>query len=506
MMRLIDGLIDRITMYRLVLYVLIAFVALGAVAAAAGKLAFSPVMLLLSTGFLVLMCWAANTLLGRVFDVPTNIESALVTALILALIMDPPRSANDLIALGWAAILAMGSKYILALHNKHLFNPAAIAAVVVGFALKDPASWWIGTVYMFPPVLIGGLLIVRKVRQEAMAGSFVLAALVAETAASVLQHLSITTELQQLVIASPLVFFAAIMLTEPLTAPPTRGLRQLYGALTGVLFTPQLHLGSIYSTPEIALVLGNVFSYLVSPKEKYLLRLKRRTRLSPDTFDFAFQRPPALAFAPGQYMEWTLGFPGADSRGNRRFFTLASSPTERTLHLGVKFYEKGSTYKQAMLGLNSRTTILAGQVAGDFTLPADPDQKLAFVAGGIGITPFRSMLKYLVDTGEKRDVLLIYACRTVDDIVYTDVLDDAYRQLGIPTYYTLTDAATVPKKWTGYVGRVDHAMIAQLVPDFSERTFYLSGPPEMVRATERTLRALRVGGAQIKKDYFVGLA
>ena len=506
MMRQIDALIERITMYRLVLYVLVAYIALGAIAAAVGRVAFSPVALLVSTAFLVAISWATNTVLARVFHVAANVESSIITALILALILDPPRTTGDLVILGWAAILAMASKYILALNNKHIFNPAAIAAVAIGIALKDPASWWIGTIAMFPPVLVGGLLLARKVRQEAMVASFIAAALVTEGLAAVLQHASVPGQLQRLVVASPLIFFASVMLTEPLTAPPTRGLKQIYGALTGILFTPQIHVGSIYSTPEIALVLGNLYAYLVSPKHKYVLRLKRKTRLSPDTIDFAFTRPPALAFAPGQYMEWTLGYPGADSRGNRRFFTLASSPTERTLNLGVKFYAKGSTYKQAMLTLNGRSTILAGQVAGDFTLPADPEQKLAFVAGGIGITPFRSMLKYLIDTGERRDIILIYASRTVDDIVYTDVLRDAQRQLGIATVYTLTDTAAVPRNWNGHVGRIDHAMIAQSIPDFHERTFYLSGPPEMVRATEQLLRTLRVSGTQIKKDYFAGLA
>ena len=479
---------------------------MGVVLAFTHNLAFSPGALLISAVFLVVMCWTSNTILGAIFNVPTNVESAILTALILALIFDPPKTSSDLIVLGWAAILAMASKYILALHSKHLFNPAAVSAVIIGYALQDPASWWVGTSRMLPVVLIGGLLIVRKVRQETMVGTFLLAATIGEGLFALLHGTPMSLEMRRFLVESPLFFFASIMLTEPLTAPPTRLLKSIYGLITGLLFIPQVHLGSTYSTPELALVIGNVFSYLVSPKRKYVLALQRKTRLAPDAVDFSFAAPDGLAFAPGQYMEWTLGYPGADSRGNRRYFTLASSPTENVLHLGVKFYEDGSSFKKALLGLNRRSTILAGQIAGDFTLPSDPRRKLVFIAGGIGITPFRSILKYLIDTRQQRDVVVFYAVRRVEEIAYADVLDDANRRLGIPTYYTLTDADTAPRNWAGYVGRVDSNMIAEAVPDFRERIFYLSGPPNMVRSYERMLRDLGIGRRQIKKDFFSGLA
>lgn len=505
MMRRIDAFIDQTTMYRLLLYVLAVYLAFGLLLASTGRLAFSPVRLIVSIALLAGLCWAANTILAAIFKVPANVESSLLTALILALIFDPPATRGDLTVLGWAAILAMASKYILALYGKHVFNPAAIAAVIIGFAVKDPASWWVGTAGMLPVVLIGGLVIVRKVRQETLVASFVGAAVIGELAASRLSGAPAGTELRRLVVESPLLFLGSIMLTEPLTAPPTRALRTIYGLMIGILFVPQVHLGSLYSTPELALVAGNAYSYLVSPKRRFQLELRRKTRMSPDTVNFAFATPQPLAYEPGQYMEWTLGLPRADRRGNRRFFTLASSPTERALHLGVRFYNESSSFKQALLAMNRHGTIIAGQVAGDFTLPQDPARKLVFIAGGIGITPFRSMLKYLIDTGQPRDIIVFYANRTIDDIVYRDVLDEARLKLGIPTIYTLTDASTVPGKWTGYVGRIDPEMIAREVPDYRERTFYLSGPPEMVRAYERMLKSLQVGGRQIKKDFFAGL-
>lgn len=502
----LDAIIDRTTTYRLVLYLLLVYLALGALLAQLGKLAFTPGQLLGSAAFLVVICWAANTLFARVSGVPANLESALITALILAVIFDPAKTKVDLSVLGWIAILAMASKYILAIYHKHLFNPAAVAAVIAAFVLNMPASWWIGTAWMLPAVAIGAFLIVRKTRQGAMVFSFLATAVITLALVSLVQSHAVAGELRQVLLASPLIFFASIMLTEPLTAPPTKALKCFYGAFVGFLFVPQMHLGSLYSTPELALVIGNVFSYLVSPQKRYRLTPAARTVLSPDVLDFAFALPSQPDFSPGQYMEWTLEHPGADRRGTRRYFTLASSPTEKVLHLGVKFHQPASSYKRAMWLANEQTTFVLGQVAGDFTLPFDPDRKLAFIAGGIGITPYRSMLKYLLDTGEPRDIVVIYANRCAPDIVYSDVLDAAQRDLGIRTIYTLTDPDSVPPGWSGCTGRVDAEMLAREIPDYQDRLFYLSGPPEMVRDCERQLRSLRVSRRNIKKDLFSGLA
>ena len=505
MMKSIDYIIDRVTMYRLVLYVLIGLVVMGIILAYFKLLSFSPFSLLLSTVFLVFICWAMNTLLAYVFEVPTNVESSYLTALILALIVDPAQSPGAFVPLGWVAILAMSSKYILALYKKHIFNPAAIAVLITSFVIGESASWWIGTTWMLPAVLLGGFLVARKLRQTDMVLSFCAAAFVSVCIATIVQGGNIFTEVKQLLLLSPLFFFAFIMLTEPLTAPPTKNLRRLYGVLTGVLFIPQLHIGSIYSTPELALVVGNVFSYLVSPKRRFVLKLHKKIRMAPGIIDFVFRPSQKLSFAPGQYMEFTLAHSRPDSRGNRRYFTLASSPTENLVHLGVRFYDKSSSFKVAMFGMNARADILAAQIAGDFTLPSDPRQKLVFIAGGIGITPFRSMLKYLLDMQEPRDIILFYVNKTADEIAYKDVLSAAHTKIGVKTFYALTDTASVPRNWAGLVGRIDEQLLLRAIPDYEERTYYLSGPPTMVRAYEHVLKNMGVGRDQIKKDFFPGL-
>ena len=505
MINKIDYMLDRITMYRLLIYVLSGLVGIAAILAYFKLLHFSPLSLLLSTAFLLIMCWAMNTVFSYIFTVPTNIESASITALILALIVNPASSPTTFQFLGWAAILAMASKYILAINKKHLFNPAAIAVVITSFVLGESASWWIGTASMLPFVLLGGLLITHKLRQKDMVLSFCLAAIITICLVSLVQGNSILTAVEQSLLQSPLFFLAFVMLTEPLTAPPTRKLRRYYAILTGVLFFPQLHIGPLYSAPELALVVGNIFSYAVSPKQKVLLTLRRKIKAAPDIVDFVFKPSQKLAFMPGQYMEFTLAHPRTDSRGNRRYFTLASSPTENDVHLGIRFYEKSSSFKKALYRINGGTKFVGAQVAGDFTLPSDTEQKLVFIAGGIGITPFRSMLKYMLDTQQRRDIILFYINKCTDDIVYKDILSAAQTKLGLRTFFTLTDTTAIPRNWPGLVGRISEQMILHTVPDYAERTYYLSGPPDMVKANEQVLRYMGVRSDQIKKDFFPGL-
>ncbi len=279
------------------------------------------------------------------------------------------------------------------------------------------------------------------------------------------------------------------MLTEPLTTPPRRGTRLAYGALAGALFAPGVHLGSLYSTPELALSISNVFAWIVSPKVRAMLTLKRKDTTSPNTYDFVFTSDKKLSFKSGQYLEWTLPHKKVDTRGNRRYFTIASSPTEEEVHLGVKFYDAPSSFKRALREMEPGGMLTAASLSGDFTLPHNKKEKLAFIAGGIGITPFRSMTKYLLDTNEKRDIVLLYGVRDARDLIYKDIFDAA-GSIGLKPAYT--------------VGLITPDIIKKEVPDYLERMFYVSGPRSMVVAFEHTLHKIGVHRTRIKTDFFPG--
>jgi glycine betaine catabolism B len=505
-MKYIDNFLNSITMYRLVLYYVIGLLLVAIVLSAIHILPYNPILIIFSSLFLYFFSGFINDIFAKVFTTPPNVESTYITALILALLITPAVSIGDYVFLGWAAVLSIASKYILAINKKHLFNPVAVAVVLTSFGIGQSASWWVGNLPMLPFVFIGGLLIVRKIKREKMVLSFFAASAISIIFFSLFRSSNIFSVFDKVMYHTAYFFFAFVMLTEPLTTPPTAVLQMFYGALVGLLYAPDVHLGFIYSTPELALIAGNIFSYLVSPKYKLLLFLKEKLQLTQDTFDFVFPLKQKLSFIPGQYLEWTLPVTKGDSRGNRRYFTIASSPTEDTLRIGVKFYSPASQFKQEMLRLTDKTPIVATQLAGDFTLPQNTSKKLVFLAGGIGVTPFRSMLKYLLDKKERRDIVVFYSNKYANEIVYTDVFTEAAQKLGIKVVYTITDRESAPKDWMYEKGRVDESMLKKYVPDYMERTFFLSGPHMMVTSFTTLLGVLHVPKNHIKTDFFPGFA
>ncbi|MDR3559366.1 MAG: RnfABCDGE type electron transport complex subunit D [Candidatus Pacebacteria bacterium] len=505
MFNFIDKILNRITMYRLVLYYLLGIWLIALGLAFFGILPLSPLAMIVSLGFILAVSWIANVIFARIFAVPTNAESYFITALILALIISPlsPSSGFDYLwFMAFAALWAIASKFILAIRGKHIFNPAAAAVVLTAATVGQSASWWIGNAYLALPVFLGGLLIVRKIRRTDLAISFFAAAAASIVLPGLARGTDLWTILNNTLFHSPLLFFAFVMLTEPLTTPPRRTGRIFYGVLVGILFSPAFHLGSLYLTPELALIIGNIFSYIISPKQKLILRLEEIFPLGPDLWELVFASDKKFNFRPGQYLEWTMGQDKPDRNGNRRYFTIASSPTENRLRIGVKGNNGKSSFKQALLGMKRGDTIVASQLAGDFTLPKDKGEKLVFIAGGIGITPFRSMIKYMLDREERRDAILFYSSKTPQELAYRNIFDSA-AQLGIRTIYSATEQKTPSLAWCQR-GRIDDQAICSELPDFRERTYFISGPQGMVTGYKKMLRGLGIPARQIKTDYFPG--
>ncbi|HEX5430243.1 MAG TPA: RnfABCDGE type electron transport complex subunit D [Patescibacteria group bacterium] len=500
MFKTLDKFLNRITMYKLVMYSLVVLLFWAYGVSLAGKLPFHASDLVYTIEFLIASNWVLNKLFAWIFRVPANVESPYITAMILALIISPAADQAGFLFLFWASLIAMGSKYLIAYRRRHIFNPAALAVVATFYLLGMGASWWVGNVWMVIPVIIMGVLFVRKTRRWNMVYTFLAVTILTTLAFSLYEGAAIGPVLKALVVYSPLVFFATVMFTEPATTPPTQRLQIIYGIIVGVLASPFTHFGNFYMTPELALVFGNVYSYAVGSKERLQLTLAQKRELSGNVWEFVFE-PLKFKFRPGQYLEWTIRHK-ADLRGNRRYFTIASSPTEDNLRLGVKFYDKSSSFKKTLQDLPPGSKLFAGQLAGDFTLPSDPSKKLVFIAGGIGITPYRSMLKYLLDKNEKRPAILFFSNRNADEIVYRDVLDEASEKLGIKTVYTLT--GDVPADWAGERGRLDADKIVRHVPDYKERTFYISGTQNMVTSTKDLLSGMGVAGRRIKTDFFPG--
>ncbi len=503
MLSAIDNWLNRVTMYRLVVYYLSALLILAVIFGFFGFLPYDPAALIFSTALAIAACWITNRIAARIFDAVPNVESVYITALILALIITPATATNyqGIGFIIFASVWAMASKYLLAIGKKHIFNPAAFGVALSALVIGQSATWWVGgNLPLLPFVIAGGFLIVRKLQRFDLVAGFSAAALFSVIATS--STGDAWTGISETILHSSFFFFAAVMLTEPLTTPPNRPLRIAYGALVGIFFAPNVHFGSFYFSPETALLAGNILSYIVSPKGRFMLTLKAIEEAAKDSYDFIFSSDKKVSFAPGQYMEWTLAHQYPDNRGNRRYFTIASSPTESEVRLGVKFYPQASTFKRALASMKAGDKISASHIAGGFILPDDPKKKLVFIAGGIGITPFRSMIQYLVDRNERRDIVILYSNRTAADIAYRDVLDKAGK-LGIKTVYAVTGE---PAPAGAYGGPIDAGLIRKQIPDYQDRDFYISGPHAMVDAFKTTLDGMGVSRFRIKSDFFPGFA
>ncbi len=502
-MDFIDSFLNKITMYRLTLWGLSLLAALSIAFTLFGWLPYTGFELLTSLLLLLIAARAANAV-GALFTKATPTpESAYITALILFFILQPIQSSQDALFIMLAAAIAMLSKYIIAVNKKHLFNPAAFAVFVFSVFGSGIAIWWVATPIMLPFVIILGFLLVRKLRRADLFWSFAVVATITFLVRSLLSGVDLLSSASLLITSFPIIFFGTVMLTEPQTTPPNRVDRLIYGGLVGILFSIAFQVGPVSETPQFALLVGNIYSFFVSRYKRFNLRFQSITPLARDSYELVFVPETVVSFAPGQYMEWTSPHKKKDSRGVRRYFTIASAPSDPFIKLGLRMPVESSSFKDSLKNVKKNTVLSASNVAGGFTLPKDPNQKIAAIAGGIGITPFMSMFRHLAAQNAKRDIVLIYAAATPLDFAYKEEIDSFKDSIGLRVHYLPTDLIELGD-WKGPSGYLTNVMIQKDIPDYTSRHWYLSGPDAMVKNYKWLVRGMGVPATSIKTDYFPG--
>jgi len=501
MLKSIDAFLNTITMYRLVLYGLGGIAVCAFVGSLIGIISYSITSLAFLFLLTVPLAYGLNTVAARLLRIPVNPESSLITGLILFFVLFPPSTVEEAVVAVIGTTVAIASKYLLAPKKRHVFNPAACALVVIALAGRGEGIWWIGTPFLFPFVLVLGFLIVRKIERMTLFLAFLISATSVGVVHGLLVGSSLGDILSALFLAGPLVFFGTIMVTEPLTTPPTRRSHIFYGGLVGILTTLPYSLGPLTQSPELALLIGNIFSYAVSSKQKFLARLIRIEEVAEGTFDILCEVGEYARFKPGQYAECTLPHSHTDSRGSRRYFTIASAPHSTHIRFGIRYdKEHASSFKHALMSRTEGDVLSIGGISGSFTLPPQKERKVLLIAGGIGVTPFRSMVEDLLCTKTKRDIVLLYANKTPAGIAYRELFEEA-RAWGIRTEYIVNEPHD---GWTGGVGFITNEYLNSVVPDLHERLVYISGPHAMVEAIVKTLREAQVEEKHIRTDFFPG--
>ncbi len=213
---------------------------------------------------------------------------------------------------------------------------------------------------------------------------------------------------------------------------------------------------------------------------------------------FFFEPEHSVHYTPGQYTKLYLPHEQMDARGDSRWFTLSSSPTEKLWSITIKLDpSRSSSFKQHLQKLIPGAVIRADEPLGDFVLPQDSNRPLLFVAGGIGVTPYRSMVKWLSDKKLRRNIRLIYAAAKSQEFAFIEL----FHEYGVELVPVATEP---PTSWKGETGHLDVHRILQLSPDIKDRLVYLAGPEPMVEQFFDGLTSNSVGipKNQVVTDYF----
>ncbi len=228
------------------------------------------------------------------------------------------------------------------------------------------------------------------------------------------------------------------------------------------------------------------------------IRLDHTEELAKNIKTFWFEPEKPISYIAGQFIEMYLPHPRADERGQKHWFTLSSSPTEKLISITTKHArDQVSTFKQVLFGLKPGSVIKISEPMGDFVLPKDVNIPLVFVAGGIGTTPMRSMVKWLLDSGQRRKIHLIYGVSAPDEVVFLDVFEEYNVKLDI----ILSKQSA---GWQGLTGHITGKRILDIAGQTPEQLIYVSGPEPMTEKLEVELLAEGVPKEKLVLDFFPG--
>lgn len=237
----------------------------------------------------------------------------------------------------------------------------------------------------------------------------------------------------------------------------------------------------------------------------YTLALKTSELVAEGTMAFHLDKPAGFEFAAGQAIDVTL--PGtaanANSRDTCHTFSIVSAPGEPELVFATRM--RDSPFKQALGALPPGASLGVDGPFGSLVLEDELERAAVFIAGGIGITPFMSMLREAAQTQRAQDLLLVYSNRRPEDAAFLDELGAlAGQNARMRLLATMTDMARSRRSWPGETRRIDAELVCNAVQDLATPIFYVAGPPRMVDAMWDVLDEAGVAEEDIRSEDFTG--
>jgi ferredoxin-NADP reductase len=232
--------------------------------------------------------------------------------------------------------------------------------------------------------------------------------------------------------------------------------------------------------------------------------LVRRRLVADRTMAFTFAKPAGWDYRAGQFVDITLlDPPETDAEGDTRGFSISSAPSEGVITITTRL--RDTAFKRVLQTMALGTTVKIEGPFGDLRLH-HAQRPAVVLTGGIGITPFRSILAQTIgDGGLPYPVVVFYANRRPEDAAYLDELSDLARLDANLTFVpTMSDLSGSERAWDGERGRIDGQMLARHLDEPAEAIYYLTGPPGMVQGLRSMLVVSGVDEDDIRTEEFTG--
>jgi ferredoxin-NADP reductase len=233
-------------------------------------------------------------------------------------------------------------------------------------------------------------------------------------------------------------------------------------------------------------------------------RLVRQQTVAWGTVELTFEKPSGFTFKPGQSVDLTLvDPPHTDARGNTRALSIVSAPYEDELVFATRL--RDSAFKRTLWALKPGAHVRLEGPFGSFGLHSDRARTAVLIAGGIGITPYISMVRQALRDGAMRQLVLLYSSRQPREAAYLTELQalEARHPASFRLIPTMSERVS-PGEWKGRQGLVDRELVAAVMAEHAHPVFYVVGPPAMVGAMKELLAGFGVGDDDIRSEDFSG--
>jgi len=236
----------------------------------------------------------------------------------------------------------------------------------------------------------------------------------------------------------------------------------------------------------------------------FICKLKDRKEVAEDTMSFRFEKPSRWTFKAGQYLDMTLLDPSeTDSEGNVRSFSIASAPHEETLMVATRM--RDTAFKRVLKTMPYGTAVKIEGPSGDLILQNDSARTAVFLAGGIGITPFRSIVHWAAKEKLPNRIILFYSDRRPEDAPFLVELQSLEKDN--PKYEliaSMTDMEKSYRPWNGETGLIDQGMLGRHLKGAASPIYYIAGPPALVKGLHEMLSKTGLSDNDIRAEEFSG--